>query len=271
MANTIDTSIISPYVNAHDLNSVNSNQIERLASSKPVNKTSENASDLTLDQQLYTDRNVLFQTIANSNNSIAMSQIAQRGLSSQQNILNEIQTLSQKALSNTASQEGSDAIAQQISNSLDEFDRITKNTTYNGDSLLKTQGDSSDDLSNVGEKEIVAMSKVDTSSISDSLRFFLNDFASDTNAMESMATIAQQSSEQLASFANDFQDASNVLEKATKNALESEVANTKSTVLQTDYVKQSSDFNKTNILSLSGYVMQVQPNAQTQKTVSLLS
>lgn len=271
MADAINTN--SPYVNAYDLNSVSSSQIERLASSKAINKASEDASGLAIAQQLFAEGNALSQTIANSNTGIAMSQIAQNGLSSQQNILSEIQTLSRQAMTSTTSQEGKEAIAQQISNYLDEFDRISEMTTFNGESLLKTAGDTSDDLSIVSEKEIVEISKADTTSISDSLRFFLNDFSTDTNAMENMMSTAKQGSEQLASFASDFGSASNALETATNNAMEAEVAtaSARSTVLNTDYAKESSDFNKTNLLTQIGYIMQVQPNAQQQKTISLLS
>jgi len=222
---------------------------------------------------LYSQGNALSQTIANNNTGIAMSQIAQSGLQSQQEILSNIQTLSQQAMTSTTSQEGRDAIAQQISSYLDQFDQIAQSTTYNGKSLLTTSGDSTDDISVVGSDNIVGMSKADTTSVSDSLRSFLSDFASEEASMQNMLKTAKQGTDQLASYASDFGSASNALEVSTKTAMQNEVstASARSTILDTDYSKEVSSFSKSNLLTQVGYIMQVQSNAQQQKTIALLT
>jgi len=265
--------INSSYVNAYDVSSLSATSVERLASGQAINSASDDPSGLAISDQLRTQKSVLTQTIENSNSGIAMSQIAQGGMKEQANILSEIQTLSIQALNGTTSQEGREAIAQQISDYVDQYEQIAETTRYNDQTLLKAAGDVTDDLSIVGEEEIILMSKADTTSISDSLRTFLGDFATNRNSMENMLNTAKLGETELASFASDFGSASNALESSVRNAMtaETNTASARSTILSTDYSKEVSDFSKSNLLTQIGYLMQTQANAHQQRNISLLS
>lgn len=262
----------SPYVNAYDINSVNATQVDRLSNIESTSKVTEKQDSVYTEQQFFSENSPLSQTIMNSNTGIAISQIAQGGLQIQQNLVAGMKDLTNYAI-NEASLDQREQVAQELQNSITQFEQVAENTTYNRETLLKTSGDNRDDVSVVTDNTIVEILKADTMSIADNLKSVLEDFTNNEETMGNMLDMLRQGEQQLASFSNDFQSVSNELETITKQTMENEVntLNEKSTVINVDYAQESSDFNKTNILALSGYVMQVQPNAQQQKTIALLS
>jgi len=265
--------IDSSYVNAYNVNSVSASSVEKLSSGLAINKASDDASGLAIASQLGVQKSSLSQSIENTTSGIAVANIAQGGISNQQAILQEINTLTLQAMNGTTSAEGRDAISEQIGKYIEQYDQIANSTTYNGEQLLKTAGEVSDDMSIVGEDAIVEISKADTTSISDSLKSFLNDFATDPNAREGMLDSVNQGMAQLSSYASDYGSASNQLESMTRNymAQETNTARSQSTIMDIDYSKEVSDFSKTNLLTQIGYMMQTQANAHQQRNIALLS
>ena len=268
MATTIDTS--SPYINAYSVNGINS--IDKLSSGSAINKASNDPSGLTIADGLQIHERALSQSISNATTGIALANIAQSALNYQKEMLSEIKGLTVQASNGTLNNNDRQIIANQIDKMLQGFESISDSTSYNGEILLKTDGTPSDDLSIVGEDEIVSISKVDTESISASLRTFLGDFANNPASRENMLTALDQNIDDLASFASDFGSASNALESSIRNQL-TQVTNTtnaKSTIADIDYGQEVSNFNKTNLLTQLGYLMQTQANAHTQRTIEIL-
>lgn len=269
MTEAIDN--VSPYLSAYNVSNVNPASVEQLASGQAVKETSDAKSGVALSDQIFSYGSSLTQNIANSSNGIAVAQIAQAGLENQQGILAEIEKLTRQAI-DTTNQTEKEFLQQEIVKQLDQYDEVAKATTLNNETILKTSGDNTDDISVVNNDDIIEMSKADTTSISDSLRFFLNEFDTNEDAMGNMLKNLQESEKQLASFSKDFKDAAEQLQISVQNAIATEASNvSQQTTLEIDYSKEVTDFNKTNLLAQMGYIMQVQPNAQQQKTISLLS
>jgi len=270
MATTIDTS--SSYISRYTANALTPNTVDKLASNSAVTKTTNDPSGLTVADGIRLHERALSQSIENSTSGIALSNIAQDALNQQKDILTEIKQLTIQASDNVMTQQDREIIANQINKKLQDFDFIAENTNYNGETLLKTQGDTSDDLSIVGEDKIVSIYKVDTPSISDSLKVFLGDFPIKIDARENMLNALDQNIEGLSSYADNFANASNILESQVKEQL-TEVTNSttaKEVVKNVDFGQEASDFNKTQLLTQMGYLMQSQANAHTQRTIEIL-
>jgi len=247
--------------------------LEKLSSAMAINSASDDASSLAIATNLGVQESGLSQTLENMNSGIAMSNIAQSGLSSQKDILENIKTLTLQAMNGTTSQEGREAIKNEINKNIEQYDSITSATTYNGQNLLETAGDTSDDISIMGEDSAIQMSKVDTSSLSDTLKSFMGDFSTSRASMEGLLDAVDNGQNELASFQSDFASSSNAMESNARNALseQTNIASAKSTILDIDYGKAMGDFSKSNILSQIGTIVQSQANAVQMRNISLLT
>ncbi len=265
--------INSSYTSLPNINDVQSTSLEKIGSALAINSASDDASGLAIADALGLQKTSLTQTIDNMNSGIAMGNIAQSGISSQKEILENIKTETLKAMNATTSQDGVDAIAEQISKYIDQYEQISNSTTYNGETLLKTAGDASDDLSIVGDESIIDMEKADTTSISDKLRTALSSFSNSRDDMANMLDVVDTGSTQLASYAADFAGAANAMESSARYSIstEKEIALAQSTILDIDYSKEVSDFSKSNIMAQVGMMVQSQANAIQNKNIDLLS
>lgn len=256
-----------------NLNSANSSVLEKISSGLAINKASDNASALAIADQLGAQRSTISQSIENVNSGIAMSNIAQGAISDQKSILENIKTETLKAMNGTTSATGKEAIANQINKYIEQFDQITNSTNYNGEQLLKTAGDSSDDISIVGDESIVSMEKVDTTSVSNKIKAFMADFATNPDSMRNLMNAVDTGIDTLSLQEGKFGSTTNALESMARNYMSAEtnVANAQSSIMDFDFAKGISDFNKTNIQAQMGYLAQSQANAVQSRTVALLS
>ncbi|MEA3498980.1 MAG: flagellin [Campylobacterota bacterium] len=261
------------YTNLPGISDVHSTSLERIATGLAINSASDDASGLQIADALGSQKTALSQSIENMSSGIVMGNIAQSGIASQKDILENIKTETLKAMSGTTSTQGKEVIADQISKYIDQYEQIANSTTYNDQTLLRANGDASDDLSIVGDETIIEMERVDTVSIADKLRTALSTFTNSRDDMSNMLNVVEEGSTQLASFASDFGSAANAMESNARNAIssEKELASSRSTILEIDYSKEISDFSKANILTQIGMIVQSQSNAVQSRTVNLLS
>ena len=265
--------IDSSYTSLQSINNTQSTSLEKIASGLAINKASDDASGLSIATNLGVEKNSISQSIENMNSGIAMSNIAQSGISVQKDLLENIKTETLKAMNGTMNESDRDIIANQISKYIDAYDSISQSTTYNGNALLKTDGTSSDDISIIDNESTISMEKADTLSISDTLKSALNNFSTNPTSMKDMLNAVDGGLDKLASYASDFGSASNAMMSSARNSIstEKELASAQSTILEIDYSKEVSDFSKTNIMAQVGMIMQTQANAQQQRNIDLLS
>ena len=256
-----------------NVGSTQSDLIQKLSTGLEINKASDDASGLLIADNLGIQKSSLAQSVENVSSGIAMSNIAQGAISSQKDILETIRTETLKAMNGTTSQEGRESIANQINKYIEQYEQIADSTNYNGEQLLKTAGDSSDDLSVVGDESIITMQKADTTSISDQLKSFMADFTTNPDSMKNILSAVDNGINTLSAQESEFGSTSNSLESMARNYMSAQtnIANAQSSIMDFDFSKGISDFNKTNIQTQIGYLMQSQANAVQSRTVSLLS
>ncbi|PHO14068.1 flagellin, partial [Malaciobacter marinus] len=77
------------------------------------------------------------QSISNGNSAVSLTQIADKAMAEQSNILDIIKTKLVQAATDTTSDDGRTAIGKDVTKLLDQLDNIAKQTNYNGTTLLQ--------------------------------------------------------------------------------------------------------------------------------------
>lgn len=259
--------------NITNVNNLQTNLLEKISSGHEINQVSDDPSGLLISDQLQVRENSLTQSIVNANQGIAFAQIAMGGISSQKELLENIKQESLKAKNGTLSDDDKEAIKNQISNYIDAFDNIAQTTTYNDEKLLQTTGGVDDDLSIVGDNSTIIMEKSDSKSISDNLKSFLTDFASNPAFVDGMIQAVDEGIDTLNKSESEFGSAANSLESMARQYINASAntAEAKSTILDSDIIKDIGDFNKNSVMSQMGYLAQSQANAVQSRTINLLT
>lgn len=255
-------------------NTQQNNILEKLSTGLAINKASDDASSLAIATKLGVQKSSAAQSVENVNSGVALTNIAQEGISNQKEILENIKIESLKALNGTTSQEGRDAIANQIGKYIEQFEQIAESTNYNGQKLLKASGDPfEDEISITGDDSNISIKKADTTSISDELKTFLSDFSTNPDSVRNLLDAVDKGIDTLSAQESEFGSSSNSLESLGRNYLtaETNAANAQSTLLDLDYSKGIANFNKTNIQTQVGFLAQSQANAVQSRVLSLLS
>lgn len=130
--------------------------LEKITSGLKINKASDDASGLAIADKLRTQASSIKQSITNGNSAIKLTQIADKSMAEQSNILDIVKSKLIQANTDTSSNASREAIRQDINKLLEQLDNIASQTNYNGLTLL--QANSSDKNSTnelafqVGEK-----------------------------------------------------------------------------------------------------------------------
>ncbi|PKN14187.1 MAG: flagellin, partial [Deltaproteobacteria bacterium HGW-Deltaproteobacteria-24] len=111
--------------------------LERVATGLLINKASDNAASLAISENLKTEASGISQSIENVNSALAMTQIGDKAMGEQSNILDSVKKDLLQASTDTTSQEGRDALLQKVQKSLEQLNNIASQTNYNGTSLLQ--------------------------------------------------------------------------------------------------------------------------------------
>jgi len=278
----INTNVAS--LQAQNSNSVNNSNVasslEKLATGSAINKASDNASGLAIADKLRTQASSLSQAVSNGNSAISLTQIADRAISEQSNILDIIKTKLVQATTSTTTSNGIEAISSDIKMLGAQLNNIADNTNYNGLTLL--QG-------------------ADSSTAADTLTFQMGEFSGDTISLGTSGKIHATLSGLGIGTAGDLSvgthtAASTLLAKldtaleklntmrghvgSTQNQLESKTRNVAETVVNiqaaesqirdVDYAAESANFNKLNIVAQAGTYAISQANSAQQNVMSLL-
>jgi flagellin len=134
--NTNVSSLIAQEANMNT-NAKVSSSLEKLSTGFKINKASDDASGLAIADKLRTQANGLNQAVSNGNSAVTLTQIADKAMAEQSNILDVIKQKLIQAGTATTSAEGIEAISKDITKLMDQIDNIAKQTTYNGTKLLE--------------------------------------------------------------------------------------------------------------------------------------
>ena len=261
--------------------------LEKLSSGLRINKASDDASGLAIADKLRTQASSIGQAINNGNSAVSLTQIADKAMAEQSNILDIVKQKLLQAGTATTSQEGRTAIAKDVNKLLTQLNNIAQQTNYNGIQLLQatetlgTAAASTAQTFQMGEKSTNTITlgagiRANTAGLQgmSGLKGTTGSSAATFSATIANTALASVDSaiNQLNGWRSDVGSTQNQLESALRNMM-TQVTNVKaaeSVIRDVDYASESANFNKQNIISQAGTYAMSQANAIQQNVLRLL-
>jgi flagellin len=270
---------------ATQTNNMLRSSLEKLSSGLRINKASDDASGLSIADKLRTQASSIGQAISNGNSAVTLTQIADKAMAEQSNILDIVKQKLIQASTATTSQEGRKAIAKDVNKLLTQLNNISTQTNYNGITLLQQSaagtagankltfqmGEKSTNVINLGSGIRANTSGLGVAG--------LKVRTSGTNASTFAAASAQafmafidSALNTLNSWRSDVGSTQNQLESALRNMMtqQTNIKAAESVIRDVDYSSESANFNKQNIIAQAGTYAMSQANAMQQNVLRLL-
>ena len=253
--------------------------LEKLSSGLRINKASDDASGLAIADKLRTQVTSINQGIANGSSAVSLLQIADKSMDEQSKILDTVKAKLVQANTATTSSAGRESIRKDVEKLLTQLDNIASQTNYNGTKLLEgaTSAAASDALDfHVGENssDTITMSAVqaNTDGLGLSTLKGLAANGLTTTIAAAQQTIVDSAITSLNEYRGDVGSTQNQVESAIRNLMtqSTNISAAESIIRDVDYAKESSNFNKQNIISQAGAYALSQSNASQQNVLRLL-
>ena len=253
-----------------------SQALNKIATGVELNQASDNASSLSISNNLLSQANGYSKSLENVNSAIAATQIASSATNEQSKILDSIKENLLKASTDTTSQEGRDTILKDIKSKLEQLDKIASGTNYNGQTLLqKSSTDNSASQMQQYQSGLIGDNIIETSGIQSNtkglgLTALVNQDSSSFNSTDARNFLktVDDSISGLNSIKSEFGSVQKQLESSSRNLLTQETRTLNAASLfNTDYAKESANFSKQNVLAQIGAYGQVQANNMNQQAV----
>jgi flagellin len=256
--------------------------IEKLSSGQRINRAGDDASGLAVSEKLRSQIRGLNQAERNISNAVSFIQTSEGYLQESQDILHRIRELSVQAANGIYSTEDRMQIQVEISQLVDEVNRIASHAQFNGMNLLL--GDFARDgaINGVqfqvganmdqnerayigtmtaealglegaqGTGEILSLTSPDTANLA-------------IGTVDSALQVVSKQRADLGAYQNRFEMAAEGVAIAAENLQAAE-----SQIRDTDMAAQMVEYVKNNILMQAGTAMLAQANVKTQSVLSLL-
>ncbi|MBY4951503.1 MULTISPECIES: FliC/FljB family flagellin [Pantoea] len=168
MAQVINTNSLSLITQ----NNINKNQsalstsIERLSSGLRINSAKDDAAGQAIANRFTSNINGLTQAARNANDGISAAQTTEGALSEINNNLQRVRELTVQSQNGTNSQSDLDSIQDEIKSRLDEIDRVSGQTQFNGVNVLAKDGSMKIQVgANDGQTITIDLKKIDSSTL----------------------------------------------------------------------------------------------------------
>lgn len=263
----------SAYLNA-------ASALNKISTGLEINSAADDASALSIAQALQAQSSGISQSIDNVNSGMAALQISDGAMSQQSEILDQVKEKLLQASTDTTSQDGREALLNDIQSLLENFNNIASSTNYNGQTLLQNASDNSSATDpmqfQAGESSdsIIETSSIQSNTTGVGLDSLLNQdastFTSDT--ARSYLDSVNNAIDTLSSYRSDVASTTNQLASSSRN-LFSEFTQTSaaSSIIQdVNYAQEVSNFSKQNILAQIGAYSSTQSNNINQSMVTRL-
>lgn len=270
----------------HNITAMNSNRMlgvttksqakstERLSSGYKINRAADDAAGLSISEKMRRQIRGLTQATANAQDGISCVQTAEGALTEVHDMLQRMNELAVKAANETNKDEDLSYIQSEVTQLIEEIDRVAATTTFNENNLLdgtfsdgkKIQvGSESDGVNQIS----ITIAEMNAAGISvDGLTDGVTDSASALSAIDTIKTAIKTVSEQrsnLGAVQNRLEHTINNLNNVVENTTAAE-----SQIRDTDMATEMVKYSNNNILSQAGQAMLAQANQSNQGVLSLL-
>ncbi len=257
-----------------------SKSLLRLSTGLKINSASDDPSGLAIADKLRTQASGIQQSIENANSAIALTQIADKAMAEQSNIIDMVKVRLIQARTSTTTAEGREAIRKDIVKLLSQLDNIASQTNYNGVYLLqKGQLDSAISTKKefqVGENthNIITMQAVQSNTIGlglDSLKALAQDALTADVAANSLE-LMDNALTSLNTFRAQFGSTQNQLESSVRYmiTLKTNLKASESVIRDVDYAQEAAEFSRLNILVQAGMFAMAQASKVQETMIKYL-
>ena len=262
--------------------SVKSN-IEKLSSGMRINRASDDASGLAVSEKMRAQIRGLNQAERNIENGVSFIQTTEGYLQESQDILHRLRELSVQSANGIYSQEDRMQIQVEVSQLVDEINRIASHAQFNGMNML-TGGFAEDTQTgqvmqfqvgaNMDQNERVYIGTMTAQALGlqgaqgEEGTISISNPESANMAIGSIDSALQQVSRQranLGAYQNRFEKAADGIAIAAENLTAAE-----SQIRDVDMASEMVNYMKNQILTQSSTAMLAQANTQTQSVLQLL-
>lgn len=188
MAQVINTNSLSLITQ----NNINKNQsalstsIERLSSGLRINSAKDDAAGQAIANRFTSNIKGLTQAARNANDGISLAQTTEGALSEINNNLQRVRELTVQATTGTNSDSDLSSIQDEIKSRLDEIDRVSGQTQFNGVNVLAKDGSMKIQVgANDGQTISIDLQKIDSATLG------LGGFSVSNNALKLSDSITQ--------------------------------------------------------------------------------
>jgi flagellin len=252
--------------------------LERLSSGYRINRAADDAAGLAISSRLRAQIRSLQQAQRNTEQAIAMIQVAEGTLDQIHNILERLKELATEAASDTVGSEDRQQINKEAQQLLAEIDRISQATKYADQQLLYgtttgTWTTSWSAIIQVGYRNEeydqiqIQFYQIDTGSLGISTLDLsaLGDAQNALNALDSAIFSVAAFRADLGAYQNRLQYTASNLGVTVQNYLASD-----STIRDTDMAQEMVNFTKNQILVQTSMAMLTHANALPQNILALI-
>ncbi len=247
-----------------------STAMERLSSGSRINSAKDDAAGQAIANRMTAQIKGMAQAQRNANDGVSLVQTMEGGLSRINDNLQRIRELAVQAANDTNTADDRTSIATEISERVDEIDRIAGSTTFNGTSLLNAAATLSIQVGgNTTANDTIDVDTVDVTSAT----LAVNALDVTTNAN------AQTAIDSVDAALKTIDDSRSVL-GATLNRFDSVVSNlqtsetnlsaARSRIEDADYAVEVANMTRAQILQQAGTSVLAQANQSTQSVLKLL-
>lgn len=253
---------------------------EKLASGERINKAGDDASGLAVSEKMRTQINGLHQAERNAQNGLSFIQVTEGSLHQINDILQRIRMLAVQAANGIYSSHDRMQIQVEVSQLIDEVDRIATSAEFNRLKMLK--GDFSRDSKvasmffhvgpNQGQRIRAYIATMSARALN--LRGTVNEKRSistvgDANAMIGYIDLAldrlNRQRADLGAYYNRMENTVNALARSYENMLAADAR-----IRDADMAEEMVEFTKNQILFQSGVAMLAQANVKPKAVLELL-
>jgi len=260
--------------------------IEKLSSGMRINRAGDDASGLAVSEKLRSQIRGLNQAERNIQNGVSFIQTSEGYLQETQDIMHRIRELAVQSANGIYSDEDRMQIQVEVSQLIDEIDRIASHAQFNGmnmltgrfarNSVLGERGTMQLQVgANMDQHERIYIGPMTVAALglkgaqgngSDSVSISTADAANRTIGMlDSALKIVSKQRADLGAYQNRFEMAAKGVAIAAENLQASE-----SRIRDVDMASEMVQYTKNQILQQAGTAMLAQANVSTQGTLQLL-
>ncbi len=271
MALTINTNVASLNAqrNLGSSASALNKSMQRLSSGLRINSAKDDAAGLGISDRMTAQIRGLNQAVRNANDGISLAQTAEGALQESTNILQRMRELAVQSANDSNSADDRNSLQAEVTQLVEELDRISANTTFNGRGLLNgsTAGALFQVGANSGQTISITISGADAATlVVDAVTVSTQAGAAGAITSVDSAILAIDTMRgSLGAVQNRFESTIANLSNVSEN-----LSSARSRILDADIAQETSTMTKNNILQQAGVSILAQANQAPNLALSLL-